>query len=40
MATPGTDPILRAYTEACPGCVCYHPQYNVYDLVKGKWRNY
>jgi hypothetical protein len=37
QVNPGTDLILRAYTEACAGCVCYHPQFNVYDMVDGNW---
>jgi hypothetical protein len=37
QVTPGTDLVLRVYTEACPGCSCYHPQFNVYDWVGGDW---
>jgi hypothetical protein len=36
----GKPVILRVYTESCPGCVCYHPQFNVYDTVGGVWVKY
>jgi hypothetical protein len=40
LVAPGTDLILRAYTESCPGCACYHPQFNVYDEINGQWVKY
>ena len=40
QADPGTDLVLRVYTEACAGCVCYYPQFNVYDMVDGSWVKY
>ena len=36
----GTDLILRVHTDSCPSCVCYHPDFNIYEEIDGEWVKY
>lgn len=36
----GSDLILQVHTDSCPSCVCYHPNFYIYEYVDGKWVKY
>ena len=36
---PGYRMIIYAYTDSCSECVCYHPNFYIYELVNGTWAN-
>lgn len=37
FVNPGQALKLHAYTDSCPGCVCYHPNFYLYEYENGKW---
>jgi len=34
---PGEKLTLNTRTDSCPGCVCYYPNFYVYEYENGKW---
>jgi hypothetical protein len=28
---------LKIYTDSCAGCVCYHPDFDIYEFIGGSW---
>ena len=34
---PGEKLTLNTRTDSCPGCVCYHPNFYIYEYENGKW---
>jgi hypothetical protein len=34
---PGDEIILQPFTDACPPCVCYYPQFSVSEFIGGVW---
>ncbi len=36
---PGYKIVIYAYTDSCSECVCYHPNFYIYELVNGTWIN-
>jgi hypothetical protein len=28
---------LKVYTDTCPGCVCYYPDFSIYEYIGGTW---
>jgi hypothetical protein len=32
--------ILRVHTDNCSSCVCYHPDFNIYEKVDSEWVKY
>jgi len=36
----GDELTLRIHTDSCPSCVCYHPDFNIYEEIDGRWVKY
>jgi peptidoglycan hydrolase-like protein with peptidoglycan-binding domain len=37
FVNPGQQLRLHAYTDSCPGCVCYFPNFYLYEYENGNW---
>jgi hypothetical protein len=37
FVNPGQTLKFHVWTDSCPGCVCYHPNFYVYEYENGKW---
>ena len=37
QVTPGQQIRLHAYTDSCSGCVCYYPNFYIYEYQNGQW---
>jgi hypothetical protein len=35
--TPGEELLFRIYTDSCAGCVCYHPNFSIYEYREENW---